>query len=711
MRRLPVIASLSALLVCLAVGAAEPQSPVRRTPAEAEFIAAIDLAPAGALSVAVVPSVKLAADDLAECLARVGGDASAVPLRPLDLLRGQLGIGNGMDESGALVFWSEMRDGAPVMAALVPVTDPKALTESSLQKVDGQEGAFTHPRLGTVHLREVGRRLLVSPSRELVQQYAPRPGLSVRLKERLGERGWSVLVSGDVAAWAGPEAMRAMRSRAEAEARARGGRVPPADEGAATTPPSPGAVAERQVPPSDVSGVPSADVLQRADLDGNGTIDSGDQSVLLMEMGNRGPNAADLNGDGVVDETDLDLMKACMGQPVPAKAVPKASPAPAQPQTPAPAAPAAVAAASEDAVVDGVVSVDLDPLGISVRSYAVLDGGTAMGRAARGGPRGAAPRLDRLPRGAFVLAAAADMRGLGGGDAFLDLLAVVPGAPALPAWVRENRDLLSGAQVAVYPSKLGVAGGLLNEAMVWLQTSDAAKARQLMRDWMQGFAGVEGATERKVSWEAGKTLKDGQTADAYAVTEAPAPADAKGADGARPRSRRNFDPMQRLVRSFIFGPRGPNGFAKDFPDGLLMTFSQRPDVLQRATRAAGGAETLQGSEVIESLRGWLTPDPDVVGYVGVGSMLSVARQLASSFPGASLELPDAPPDLEPIAFSLEVQDGRVETATMVPAGVVGVMRELYEMRQAPPEDDEGADEAPAPRAPARRSPRTPDPAP
>ena len=176
--RLSILSLLALAALGTAALAAEPTA--RRTPTLPEFEAAIDLAPPTALSVAVVPQMKLAADDLSECLARIGGDASAVPLRPLDLLRGQLGIGNGLDESGALVIWSEMRDGAPVMAALVPAMDPKALAESSLKRVEGEEGAFMHERLGKVHLREIGRRLLVSPSRELVQGYAAQPGLSRR---------------------------------------------------------------------------------------------------------------------------------------------------------------------------------------------------------------------------------------------------------------------------------------------------------------------------------------------------------------------------------------------------------------------------------------------------------------------------------------------------------------------------------------------------
>ncbi|NBV63963.1 MAG: hypothetical protein EBR71_05735 [Planctomycetes bacterium] len=351
-------------------------------------------------------------------------------------------------------------------------------------------------------------------------------------------------------------------------------------------------------------------------------------------------------------------------------------------------------------MTDGVFAIDMDPLGMSVRTYAVMDPNSELGQSARGGTRGAPARLTRLPKGAFVVAGAADMQGLGGADAFIDLLKLVPGAPELPAWVRENRNLLTGMQFAIYPSKLGLAGGgLLNEAMLWMSTTDSAKASTLLRDWMQGLAGVEGTTERKVTWEAGKVLKDGATADAYAITEATVtekPA-ADGADAPKRKARAANNPMQRLARMMVFGPRGPMGFAKSFPDGMLVTFSQRPDVLARGIKVAEGGDSLQKDAVITALQGWLTPDPDVVAYVGIGSLLNVVRQAASSFPGMGVELPDAPPGIEPIALSLEVQNGRVETATMVPTAVMGVLVELYKLQtQSPIGADDDADQ-PAPK--------------
>jgi hypothetical protein len=290
-----------------------------------------------------------------------------------------------------------------------------------------------------------------------------------------------------------------------------------------------------------------------------------------------------------------------------------------------------------------------------------------------------------------VVAFAADMKGLGGGGAFIELASQVPGAPAVPDWVRENRDLIEGMEFAIYPSKLGIAGGgMLNEAIAWLATREPSKVRTLLRDWMKGLAGIEGAMERKVTWEEARALKDGTVADAYAVVDAPAPKDAAAPAG----RRKGLDPMQRMARSIVFGPRGPHGFAKEMPGGLVVTFSQRPDVLQRAIRGAEGRDTLQGEPVIEALGAWIAPQSDLVGYVGVGSLLSMVRQAANSFPGMSLQIPDAPPSLEPVAFSVEVQDGRVETGTMVPSAVIGVISEAYRSARAA-EGEDGFNEEPS----------------
>jgi hypothetical protein len=646
------------LLLVTALGFAEAalaadDAPVRRVPGAEATRAAIDLAPDSALGVLVVPVVKLASDDMAECLARIEGDASAVPLRPLDLMRAQAGIGPGIDESGAFVMWSQLVDGTPEFGMLFPVTDARAAIDGSLKPAaDGQPG-FDHPLHGRLHVRDLGNQLLVSRSQALLDAYARKPGLAARIAERIGARGNELLLSGDIAAWGGPEAMRRMREDGERRRPGRSGRAESdTAQGAATA---------------------DAGAIARADLDGNGEIDHGDRALLLLEMGARGANRADLNGDGVVDDADQSRLDAVLGRKV-AEASSKAGASGEATEAPV---------SEADGVSDGVVAIDIDPLGVSLRSFAVMKPDGVLARATMGGPRGSPTRLTRLPKGPFVVAAAVDLRGLGGGGAFIELLSRVPGAPSVPDWVRENRDLVDGVQFAIYPSKLGIAGGgLLNDAALWIATAEPSRTRALLRDWMRRLGGIEGPMERKVAWDEARALKDGTVVDAYAITEAPAPKDAPRAEGAP----RRIDPMQRMARSMVFGPRGPSGFVKELEGGLLVTFSQRPDVLQRGMRAAGGVDTIEDEPIIEALRPWLTPDADIMGFVGVGSLLGAVRQAANSFPGMSLQLPDAPPNLEPLAFSMEAQDGRVETATMIPTPVIGVMVEAWRAANEPEDD-------------------------
>jgi len=235
---------------------------------------------------------------------------------------------------------------------------------------------------------------------------------------------------------------------------------------------------------------------------------------------------------------------------------------------------------------------------------------------------------------------------------------------------------------------LGVAGGgLLNDACLWLSTRDPAKAQALMQSWMEGLQGRADGMDRTVTWEAERTTKDGVTAAAWAVVEKPS------ADG----GGKPVDAMQRLGRMLVFGPRGPMGFAKAFPDGVLVTFSQRPDVLKRCVDTIEGGGGLESDPVIAALRGWTLADPDAEVFVGVGSLFRVLRQAAGSVPGMSIELPDVAPSVEPVAMAMSVRDGRSESAVMVPAAVIGVMVEAWSLRMRPEDpgqEDVEVDEAP-----------------
>ena len=548
--------------------------PVRRVPSADAWRQTLDLVPEGAISLVAMPNPKMAADDLAECMARLGQGEASLPMRPIDLFKSRLGLGGGIDESGTFVMWFETRDGKPAPAMLVPVTDAKEFLEANFQKVqvDGVD-AWRHPELGTLHARAMDHRVLLSTVRAVVDGYAAKGGRAEAMKARLGERGFAVLTAGDVAAWGGPEAIAQAREQAKAM---------------------------------------------------------------------RGLGGGD-NGDG---------REASRGGP------------PARPDP-------------SEGLLDGVLSIDFDPLGVSSRSYAILDPASAMGRATRGGAGGQAPRLSHLPQGNFVLAASLDTRGLGGVDAFGPDGHALRVA-AIPDGSCRNRSCLES--VPIYPSAR-VRARAAYEACRWLGTAEPEKAKGLMKSWMTGLSGTRDGLETRVVWEEGKTTKDGVVADAWSMSEQVVP----GGKG-RP------NPMRRMMQSLVFGPRGSMGFVKTFPDGLLVTFSQRPDVLTRATDAqAGRGATLADDAVVKSMMQWMVAKPDVVGFLGVGQLFKAVRQIAGSFGGGADMLPPVPSRAEPIGVALDVRGGRIEGAVVVPTAVLAAMAE-YAADQG---SADGAD-APAP---------------
>jgi hypothetical protein len=655
---------------------AQGQPPARRTAGAPAFVEAIDLVPEDASSALVVPSPKLMADDLAECLARLGDAASALPLRPIDLLKSQAGFGPGVDETRSFVLWHQRIGEGQVPAMLVPVTDATVFMEGNFERVDGGSGTgWSHPQLGKVHARGIDRHVLLSSSEDLVKAFALKPGMDAALRRRLGDRGYQVLTSGDLAAWAGPDAFAEMRRMAQVQRAAieRGG----------------DRASRRGLRGVAEGSVSAAARREQADLDGNGAVDSGDLSLLLLEVGRTG-GRGDLDGDGAVTRADVEILRGYVAESsVDLEDADEGGEA----SVPQPADQGAVDAAVpasdlSQGLTDGVIALDLDPMGASLHTYAVMDPASPLGKAAVGGERTGPLSLRHLPKGAFVVAASMDVQGLGGVQAMQDLLAMAPAAPGLPQWVLENRDLVQAAEFAIYPSKLGVAGGgLLNDACLWLSTRDPGKAQELMKSWMEGLQGRADGMDRTVTWEAERTTKDGVTAAAWAIVEKPV------ADG----GGKPVDAMQRLGRMLVFGPRGPMGFAKAFPDGVLVTFSQRPDVLKRCVDTIEGGGGLESDPVIGALRGWTLAEPDAEAFVGVGSLFRVLRQAAGSVPGMSIELPDVAPSVEPLAMAMRVREGRSESAVMVPAAVIGVMVEAWSLRMQPEDpgqEDVEVDEAP-----------------
>lgn len=313
----------------------------------------------------------------------------------------------------------------------------------------------------------------------------------------------------------------------------------------------------------------------------------------------------------------------------------------------------------------GLLAIDLDPLGVGVRAWAKAGDGSELATLLEGGGPGSAT-LDRMPDSPFYLAAAFDLAGVGGFAKFEELLAMTPEAAAfpIPAWFANAARDVSQIQVAVYPSKLGVmAGGILNDAALFFRTAKAAAVKDAVRQAVLAAAGTAGGVRREPTWTEAKSLKGGTVADSFEVKETVLPHDQAGD------ARAGDVAMQRLFTQALYGSRGFNGLVKETSGGVVMTFSQRVDVLERALSAGSGGKTLAADATLASYSDWLVPHPDAVGFVGLGQFGKLIKQLAGMVPGGVDEgmLPEIPVSTEPVAFAVSIDRGEFESALVLPA--------------------------------------------
>lgn len=317
-----------------------------------------------------------------------------------------------------------------------------------------------------------------------------------------------------------------------------------------------------------------------------------------------------------------------------------------------------------------LITIDADALAMAIKTVTVFDPESALGKATMGGPAASdGPLLGRVPLNPYYIAVGADISGLGGVKRFVELAKIASIEEIEPPeWVLEMGSHLKGIQFAVYPSKLGLAmGGILNNSSLLVETSDPAMAEKLLEDAIKGFNGVDGMVKRTTSWTPEKKLSDGNTAAVFTVKEELLP------KSERPEGSRSGDwAMQNMMNGMVFGSKGMQGLAKKVNDGLVVTFSRRPDVLQRAVEAAsGGPDTLSSNPVITSMQGWMVKKPDVEAFVDIGRIGKLVTQITKMIPGAGQMAFPIPEDIPPIGFSMSVDNGRVDTATILPSEVIG----------------------------------------
>jgi hypothetical protein len=302
-----------------------------------------------------------------------------------------------------------------------------------------------------------------------------------------------------------------------------------------------------------------------------------------------------------------------------------------------------------DAVDASITSLDFDPLGLGVHGVVLLNEENPLGAASGGEPR-AESALSHLPAKPFYVAGAIDLRAFGG----LDMVsALTAGLIEAPEWVSTIR----GIEFAASPSPLGLQGGMLNEAVIHLACDDSKGALEFLRGEVLGRAGTTDARTVAPKWEVAKREIEGISVDAFeiAVTETPP------------------DPIRQLLRTTMFGRRGINGFVGAVEDGLILTFSQRPDVYAAAIKARREGPSLADDPVLAEMRTWLPPDCDFEMYVALGQFSRMINQFAGVFGLGAGTIPEIDPATHPIALAADHQNGTIETGLVIPADVLALI--------------------------------------
>jgi hypothetical protein len=222
----------------------------------------------------------------------------------------------------------------------------------------------------------------------------------------------------------------------------------------------------------------------------------------------------------------------------------------------------------------------------------------------------------------------------------------------VPDWLAD----VNSAQLAVYPSSTGLAGGLLADAVIVAQTHQPEALRDRMKAHLLSTVRSTGDFKREVNWSEQREVKNVGTAVAYEVTITGSPTGAA---------------LVQSIDRIMFGPRGWRGFVKTTDDAVIMTFSQRPAVLEAAvTAAADPSSSLESSGMLRTMRQWMPAHRDIELYINVGQMSQMVDQVLATFGFNAEERVAIDPQAPPIGFALSAEGQSIETSLIIPAAVM-----------------------------------------
>ncbi len=323
-------------------------------------------------------------------------------------------------------------------------------------------------------------------------------------------------------------------------------------------------------------------------------------------------------------------------------------------------------------VEDIVVGLDADALALGVRGWTRYAAESDVAEVAQAATAGGSPLAD-LPRGPFYFAGGIDLAAFGGVEGFDRLRAVLGDALPVPADPGVS-DTVSAISFVVRPSKLGVAmGGILNDASLVIATEDPEEVRALVEQAVRAADGVDGAIERSASFERSVEQRKGGVADQITMRSELAPKEKREAD-----ARVGDASIELTATRLVVGPRGLQGLGRIVDDTYVVTFSRRPDVMERTEAAIRGKDGLDDDPVLSSMASWLPPDPGLEMFLDLGRLADLARQVAKLVPGADQAIPKLGDAMPPVGFGLGLVQGdagsaRIEWGAVVPSEVIGTL--------------------------------------
>jgi hypothetical protein len=210
----------------------------------------------------------------------------------------------------------------------------------------------------------------------------------------------------------------------------------------------------------------------------------------------------------------------------------------------------------------------------------------------------------------------------------------------------------------------------MNDSAIVIDAADPTQLEKTLQEAIFASAGDREGVRYSPEWKADMTLRTGDIANAFRIKET-----VLGPSAGISKEDVAQNALMRMFLQLLYGTRGVNGFMDVSGDSVVLTLSQRPDVWKRAREAAAGeGDSIGSGATIRSMRSWLLADPDFEVLIGVGTFGTLFKQLARAVPLLNIDLiPDIPKGLPPIAFDLSLQDGTIDTATVLPTGTLALV--------------------------------------